>query len=375
MNRETQLSLLFLLPDLSATGLFANGRVLAASLAPRIDRVAVCVLGRADKGRLAELESAGAEIASIAIRHSMDLGGIRQLRRLAREFRPSIIHAWGNPGVRAARYLVRRDRDGGNVPRLVVSLASDAAGGVGGWLATRQVRRADRVIPMTRADGERYRRRGVPVERLTLISPSAPEDEEPVRNELSLAPGARILVASSGSERGIGPRDAIVAFDMLRYDTKELHLVISGAGSEQSDLEQFGRSLAFDDYRIRFVAAGQDQTAAVQRADAVLVTNPRGVEEALEAMSAGKPVIGWQTPDISEIVDDKVTGVLVPPGDRGALAACTRAVLGNRNYARRLGEAGRARVADRFGKARMVEQFLRLYRELAHAEPDSERDI
>ena len=179
-----------------------------------------------------------------------------------------------------------------------------------------------------------------------------------------LPPGTRLLVAGGESIKGVGPKDAIVAFDMLRYDAKELHLMVCGAGEETAALEQFGRALAFDDFRLRFAADGAIRSGAVQFADAVLVTNPRGVDEALEAMAAARPVIGWQTPDMEEIVDDKVTGVLVPLGDRGALAACTRAVLANPNYARRLGEAGRARVADRFGRARMVDQFARLYREL-----------
>ena len=62
----------------------------------------------------------------------------------------------------------------------------------------------------------------------------------------------------------------------------------------------------------------------MQHAEAVIATCPRtGVEESLEAMAAGKPVVGWKTADLAEIVADKATGVLVPAGDRGALAACT----------------------------------------------------
>src|SRR5207302_216751 len=81
-----------------------------------------------------------------------------------------------------------------------------------------------------------------------------------------------------------------VAFDMLRYDARDLHLVVSGAGSAATALEQFGRALAFDDFRIHFAPCGPARAAAVRLASAVWVTAPRGgTDEALEAMAAGIP--------------------------------------------------------------------------------------
>src|SRR5262249_31521369 len=109
----------------------------------------------------------------------------------------------------------------------------------------------------------------------------------------------------------VGPKDAIVAFDMLRYDAKDLYLVVFGAGAEAPALEQFGRSLAFDDFRIRFAPGDWNRASGVRLAEAVFVTSPSGgVEEALEAMAAGRPVVGWRTPELTEIVDDRATAVL-----------------------------------------------------------------
>jgi glycosyltransferase involved in cell wall biosynthesis len=175
-----------------------------------------------------------------------------------------------------------------------------------------------------------------------------------------------MIVAGGRSEAGFGPRDAIIAFDMLRYDLKQHHLAVLGAGDESSSLETLARSLAFDDFRVRIVRQSAGFAAAIRLADAVFVTRPRsGIEDALEAMTAGKAVVGWESGDLAEIVEDKVSGLLVPLGDRAALAASMRAVLENPSYARRLGDAGRMRTVEHFGQARMVEQFARLYRELA----------
>jgi glycosyltransferase involved in cell wall biosynthesis len=233
------------------------------------------------------------------------------------------------------------------------------------------MRRADRVIPAIRIDGERYQRYGVSSERLTLIGPAAPTlTAEPNRDALcksvSIPLNSLLLVAGGRSDRVAGPKDAIVAFDMLRYDNPNLHLLVFGTGTEALALERFGRALAFDDFRVRFATCASKRAAAVQLACAVLITQTRGgVEEALEAMAAGKPVVGWRTPELTEIVDDGVTGFLVPVGDRTALAARTRKLLDEPDVALHMGEAGRARIAGRFSINRMIEQYARLYSELA----------
>ena len=67
----------------------------------------------------------------------------------------------------------------------------------------------------------------------------------------------------------------------------------------------------------------------------------------------------------AEVVEDGATGYLVPVGDRAALAAQARALIDDPATAARLGEAGRDRAAERFSAAKMIEQFARVYAELA----------
>jgi glycosyltransferase involved in cell wall biosynthesis len=68
----------------------------------------------------------------------------------------------------------------------------------------------------------------------------------------------------------------------------------------------------------------------------------------LEAMEANVPVVASRVSGIPEVVEDGVTGWLVPPEDPGALAAALSAVLEHPDEARRRGEAGRRRVDERF---------------------------
>lgn len=68
---------------------------------------------------------------------------------------------------------------------------------------------------------------------------------------------------------------------------------------------------------------------------------------AMEAMARGIPVVATDVDGTSELVDGR-TGLLVEPGDVKAMARALRRLLRDPDLARALGDAGRARVLDRF---------------------------
>jgi len=78
----------------------------------------------------------------------------------------------------------------------------------------------------------------------------------------------------------------------------------------------------------------------------------------LEAMSFGLPCIGTRIEAIPEIVAEGETGLLVPPRDPGALGAAMLSLLDRPEQAQAMGEAGRRRVAERFGWDRAVGKML-----------------
>jgi glycosyltransferase involved in cell wall biosynthesis len=359
---------LFLLA--SDLGPGAGPLALLAGALPR-DRFAlsVGVLGPAAGAAADALRAAGVAAAALPIRHPLDFRGMRLLRRAVRAANPAVVHAFGAAAVRAARLVVSGHGDG-NVPRLVASAAAQPGGGVGGWLAGRQLRRADRVIATGRAEGERYRRLGVRGDRLTRIVPAvAPPGDPPDRaafcRDVAAPPGAKLIFAGGRLDAAHGVKEAVIAFDMLRYESPALHLVLTGDGPDLAAAEALGRALAFDDFRVRFSGARPDLPAATRLAEMVWVTCERGGEQlALRAMAAGKPVIAYHTPDRAEVIDDGETGYLVPPGDRAAVAAKAHLLLAEPEVAARLGAAGRARAAEHFGAARMAEQHARVYLEL-----------
>jgi glycosyltransferase involved in cell wall biosynthesis len=83
---------------------------------------------------------------------------------------------------------------------------------------------------------------------------------------------------------------------------------------------------------------------------------------ALEAMAVGTPVVGYAEAAVPEVVGD--AGVLVPTGDRQALARAIRDVISDSELAARLAERGRAR-ADGYRLEAAAGRMRELYAELA----------
>jgi glycosyltransferase involved in cell wall biosynthesis len=79
----------------------------------------------------------------------------------------------------------------------------------------------------------------------------------------------------------------------------------------------------------------------------------------LEAMAAGIPVVASRVSGIPEVVDDE-TGWLVPAEDPAALAAALAAVRADPAEAKRRGEAGRRRVAERYRPEVVARQWLEI---------------
>ena len=80
----------------------------------------------------------------------------------------------------------------------------------------------------------------------------------------------------------------------------------------------------------------------------------------IEAMAAGRPVIASRTGGLPDIVVDGETGLLVPPGDQGALRWALERLLVNRELREHMGQAGKRRVAE-FQASRVVPRVEQIY--------------
>jgi glycosyltransferase involved in cell wall biosynthesis len=87
---------------------------------------------------------------------------------------------------------------------------------------------------------------------------------------------------------------------------------------------------------------------------------------ALEAMTAGLPVVASRSGGLSEILEDGVTGILVPPDDLEVMVEATAKLLADDVLRSRLGEAAKAEARERFDREAVVDRIERLYAESAH---------
>lgn len=84
----------------------------------------------------------------------------------------------------------------------------------------------------------------------------------------------------------------------------------------------------------------------------------------LEGMACGLPAVATNVASLPEVVEDGVTGFVVPPNDPNALRDRVTWLRDHPDEARRMGEAGRRRVLERFTWPAVVQRCLQAYREL-----------
>jgi glycosyltransferase involved in cell wall biosynthesis len=82
---------------------------------------------------------------------------------------------------------------------------------------------------------------------------------------------------------------------------------------------------------------------------------------ALEMMAMGKPVVATSVGGLPETIIHGKTGIIVPPGDAGALAGAITRLVQNPDEARRMGAAGKARLGEMYGADRFASEIMKFY--------------
>lgn len=353
---QTQ-TILFVIPSLDYRGAARQLCLLASGLPREAFRPVVAVLGT-ETPWVEALRKQGIEVEVLNWRRPFEVLPFAALRRLVRSLRPDKIHVWGAAALRALVLTGIRP-----IHRLFVSAALSFAhetNALDRWL----LRRVFGVIAFGAAEAERYRRLGVADSRIGIVAPAVPPASDSLAPlELpGIGPQMRVLVGLGPIERHKGFREAVWAFDILAHLYDDLHLVLVGGGSDRPRTEQFARQIGVRQ-RVHFLGLCSETASVLQRAEVVWIPSLRGggVNAALEAMAAGRPVIASRLPDLAEVVVEGATGFLVEPNDKAALARQTRRLLEDAALRRHMGEAGRRRTEDHFSVARLVERCIRRY--------------
>jgi glycosyltransferase involved in cell wall biosynthesis len=179
------------------------------------------------------------------------------------------------------------------------------------------------------------------------ISPIAPDRPEGF-------PDGRIILTVGRWDAGEaykGVDHLIAVLPELLRDTPNLHLVAVGEGTDLPRLKQLAQVSGAAE-RIRFLPfMPPDKLQAAYDCCDVFSLPSRGEGFGLvflEAMSHGKPVVAGAHGGIPDVVEDGVSGYLVPYGNISELADRLRRLLTDDSLRRRMGQAARQRVLRDF---------------------------
>jgi glycosyltransferase involved in cell wall biosynthesis len=128
-------------------------------------------------------------------------------------------------------------------------------------------------------------------------------------------------------------------------------LVLVGDGDDRPRLEQLARESGVADRTRSLFGLTQEELFACYAHCDVFALPSRGEGFGLvflEAMAHGKPVIGGAHAGTPDVIEDGVTGVLVPHGDAALLSSALESLLSDPARASEMGARGRERVRAKF---------------------------
>jgi glycosyltransferase involved in cell wall biosynthesis len=144
-------------------------------------------------------------------------------------------------------------------------------------------------------------------------------------------------------------------------------LSIVGDGPDRQELEQLSHTLGVAD-KVRFVGAVTSIAPLLKESHGlVLPSYSEGIPRVvMEAFAAGVPVIGTAIPGVKQLVEDGVTGLLVPVADHDALARALEQLHEQPEAARRMAINARQLVTEKYSARRMADDFCVEYRRLCY---------
>lgn len=326
-----------------------------------------------DKGPLGEeLERLGVEIRYVPLppwrkvfAYPRRARAIRQLRDVITEVRPALIHVndiWWVP-------QALRARSGLGTP-IIAHVRQE--------IEPPKVRRyeldqADAVLPMSRHIQQSLEIGGVSDKRLwTLYSALdmtrvSPQKDGRGRGRFDVPDNVPLI----GTVANLFPRKGyevmVKALPIVLASFPTLQYVIIGQGN--SGYERTLRSLVRElglEKAVHFVGFQKEVYSCLAAMD--IYVHPALMEgfgiAVLEAMAMGKPVVASRVGGIPEVVQDGVTGILVPPGDPGPLALAVVRLLKDPHRRESMGRAGKERFEMHFTVDRIMKTLEDVHAEL-----------
>lgn len=237
------------------------------------------------------------------------------------------------------------------------------------------LRRADRIIAVSRGVKTDLVARGVPLKPIRLVHNGIKlwprhidhrNDFERVEGRRALGlHGDEFLIGAVGRLSKVkGHADLIEAFSRVKANLDRAVLMIAGEGPLRGELEQAVKRLNLTGV-VKLLGFVRDIPHFLKAIDLfVMPSYSEGMPVALlEALAASRPVLATRVGGIPEVIGQVNAGVLVRPGDISALANGIMTLGHDAQRRIELAEAGRQIVEKTFSVQVMAQSYATLYRE------------
>jgi glycosyltransferase involved in cell wall biosynthesis len=297
------------------------------------------------------------------------LGGL--VREIAR-FEPDVIQAHGGEALKYAvpatigRRIPVVYRRIGSTPEWASSAAQRSLYGV-------LARRAAAVVAVSEATREETLRVfRVPAERAVTI-PNAVDarrlktqkTRDEVRGELGVSGSAPLVVSAGALTWEKDPVGQVEIAASVLDEAPDAVFALAGDGPLSADARAAIAGLGLQD-RVRLLGVRTDVPDLLGAGDVLLLASSTEGSPAvvIEAGLLGLPVAAYAVGGVPEQVDDGVTGILAPAGDRAALAADLARLLRDADRRREMGRRHLLRCRDEFEIGAVAPRYLEVYERL-----------
>ncbi|HEX6322653.1 MAG TPA: glycosyltransferase [Vicinamibacterales bacterium] len=326
------------------------------------------------EGELKQHADQGLDLLPIAPRSEMDFASGWRLSRALRQLRPDILHAHDPHAVAMASMavsmaypppcppLVASRRVAFRIKRNAFSLWKYHQ--VNLFLCASEVVRQHLIADGIPARLTTTVHDGIDVRH---VDASPPVD---LHAEFWLPHGAPIVGTVGALVPHKGHRHFVAAAARVLRKVPDARFFIVGEGDERPALEAQIRQLKLEKHVI--LTGWRADVLSVHKAFDLFVLSSvtEGLGTALlDAMACRRAVVATRTGGVDEAVAEDRTGLLVEPHDEPALARAIIGLLGDEAARRRMGEAGRARVEEKFSVERMVADTLDAYERVVETRP------
>ena len=193
------------------------------------------------------------------------------------------------------------------------------------------------------------------------------DDQQPasnLRDQYGMEPGSKVVGVVARLEPEKGHQTLIDGWPHVLRSVPDAYLLVVGEGSLRDALEHRAAANRVA-HRVVFTGRRDDVPAVTAGFDVAVLPSWREAQglSILESMALSRPVVASDVGGIPEMVEDGVTGVLVPHDEPEALAAAIARLLTDRAFAERIAKAGHDLVHDRFCIELMVRAIEDIYEE------------